>query len=195
MTEEIWKDVKGYEGHYQISSAGIVRSLDRQVSQWNESAKRVTSRLQKSIYMSPFYDKDGYLKVQLTRNGERHKFFLHRLVALNFIPNPENKPEVNHKDGVKDNNNLPNLEWNTTSENQRHAIANKLYVTAKGEDSGQAKLKEVEVREIHDLWASGEVTQEYLSQKFGVRTGTISRIVNGIRWRHIYNQLHGITNE
>ena len=189
--QEQWKDVNGYEGYYQISSMGRVRSLDREVSQWNESAKKVTTRLQKSIYMSPFEDKDGYLKVQLTKEGVRNKFFVHRLVALNFIPNPENKPEVNHKEGNKKDNRAELLEWNTTSENQRHAIANKLYVTAKGETAGQAKLKEVQVREIHKLWKSGEVTQEYLSTMFGVASSAISRIVNGVRWRHVYDELYG----
>lgn len=193
MTEEIeiWKDVAGYEGYYQVSSIGRVKSLDREVSQWNESAKKITTRLQISIYMSPFEDKDGYLKVQLTKDGVRNKFFVHRLVALNFIPNPENKPEVNHKEGNKKDNRVELLEWNTTSENQIHAIANKLYITAKGETAGQAKLKEVQVREIHSLWKSGEVTQEYLSNMFGVAGSAISRIVNGVRWRHVYDELYG----
>jgi hypothetical protein len=189
---EIWKDVSGYEGYYQVSSFGRVLGLERQITQWNESAKKSVTRIQKSIYMSPFEDKDGYLKVQLTKDGIRNKFFVHRLVALNFIPNPESKPEVNHKEGNKKDNRVQMLEWNTTSENQRHAIANKLYETARGETSGQAKLKEVEVREIHKLWKSGEVTQQYLSDMFGVAGSAISRIVNGVRWNHIYNELNGV---
>src|SRR5690606_17278864 len=102
-----------------------------------------------------------------------------------------NKPEVNHKEGDKKDNRVEMLEWNTTSENQRHAIANKLYETARGESAGQAKLKEIEVREIHRLWKSGEVTQEYLSNVFGVAGSAISRIVNGVRWRHVYDELYG----
>jgi hypothetical protein len=195
MIEEVWKDVEGYEGLYQISSKGQVKRVERYYIQFNGLTGNTNTKLLSEMIMKQFEDKDGYLRIQLIKDGNRKKHFVHRLVALNFIPNPENKPEVNHKDGVKDNNKLSNLEWNTTSENQRHAIANKLYVTAKGEGSGTSKLKEVQVREIHRLWKYGGITQEDLSDIFGVKSGTISRIVNGIRWRHIYNELHGITDE
>ena len=189
---EIWKDVVGYEGYYKVSSLGIVKGVERKFTQFNGLTKRYNTKTLSEKVMKPFEDKDGYLKIQLTKDGVHNKFFVHRLVAIAFLPNPENKPEVNHKEGNKKDNRVEMLEWNTTSENQRHAIANKLYETARGEKSGQAKLKESEVREIHKLWKSGEVSQQYLSDMFGVAGSAISRIVNGVRWNHIYKELNGV---
>lgn len=188
---EVWKDVIGYEGYYQVSSLGKVNCVERTCTQLNGMTGKYNTRILPAGPVAMFEDKDGYLKVKLNKAGKRNNHFVHRLVALNFIPNPENKPEVNHKEGNKKDNRVELLEWNTTSENQIHAIANKLYITAKGETAGQAKLKEVQVREIHKLWKSGEVTQEYLSSMFGVASSAISRIVNGVRWRHVYDELYG----
>ena len=189
--QEIWKDIKDYEGLYQVSSSGQVKRVERYYTQLNGLTGKSNTKLLPEMIMKPFEDEDGYLRISLIKDNSRKKHFVHRLVAINFIPNPENKPEVNHKEGNKKDNRVVMIEWNTTSENQRHAIANKLYETAKGETAGQAKLKEVQVREIHKLWKSGEVTQEYLSSMFGVASSAISRIVNGVRWRHVYNELYG----
>lgn len=106
--EEIWKDVVGYEGLYQVSNTGKVKSID-----WNHSgvAKELTA-----------YEQRGYKLVGIQRNGTRHNYLVHRLVATAFIDNPEGKPDVNHIDGKKDNNCVDNLEWVTKSENTRHAI-------------------------------------------------------------------------
>lgn len=191
MNTQVWKDIAGYEGLYQISSTGEVKRVERYYTQLNSLTGRVNNKLLSEMIMKPFEDEDGYLRISLIKENSRKKHFVHRLVAMNFIPNPENKPEVNHKEGNKKDNRVEMLEWNTTSENQIHAIANKLYATAKGENSGQAKLKEFQVREIHELWRSGEVTQEYLSSMFGVASSAISRIVNGVRWNHIHKEIYG----
>lgn len=195
MEEEIWKDIAGYEGYYQVSNLGRVKALERVYKQRNGLTGRDNYRTYPEQMMFVEVDKDGYLKTRLSKDGKQKKFFIHRLVALNFIPNPDNKPEVNHKSGVKDDNRLDNLEWVTTSENQRHAISNKLYVTAKGEDAGAAKLTEKEVREIHKLYSEGGVSQAYLGKLFNVRDSAISRILNGIRWKHVYDDLYGNLNE
>jgi hypothetical protein len=102
MMEE-WRDAVGYEGYYQISSHGKVRSI----SSGNE--------------MSIFSDNRGYQRVALRKNGFQKKIRVHRLVCISFLPNPDNKPFVNHKDGNPSNNNIENLEWVTNSENVRHA--------------------------------------------------------------------------
>lgn len=193
--QEIWKDIPGYEGYYQVSNQGVVKALERTYKQFNGLTGNYNYRVYPEKIMFVEEDKDGYLKTRLSKDGKQKKFFVHRLVAMTFIPNQENKPEVNHKDGIKKNNGSENLEWVTTSENQRHAIANKLYETAKGEKSGTSKLKESEVREIHKLWKTGEVTQEYLSEKFDIASSAISRIVNGVRWRHIYNEIYGLVDD
>lgn len=188
---EVWKDVQGYEGLYQVSSHGRVKRVERFYTQLNGLTGNYNTKKLTEMIMKPFEDEDGYLRIQLINEGNRKKHFVHRLVSLNFIPNPENKPEVNHKEGNKKDNRVWMLEWNTTSENQIHAIVNKLYETAKGEQSGQAKLKEVQVREMHALWQTGNVTQTYLSKKFEVASSAVSRILNGVRWKHVYEELYG----
>ena len=114
---EVWKDIKDYEGIYQVSNRGNIRSLDREVVYSNG-----TVRNHKGVEMKPSIDKDGYLRVNLSRNGKKSRFFIHRLVGMAFIPNEEDKPAINHKDGVKDNNEVSNLEWATHSENVTHAF-------------------------------------------------------------------------
>lgn len=104
--EEIWKDIEGYEGLYQVSDLGRVKSF-------------ATSRV-----LKPYRNKAGYLLVYLCKNGKRKTHRIHRLVAQSFIPNPENKPEVNHLDENKTNNMVSNLEWSTRKENLNHGTRN-----------------------------------------------------------------------
>lgn len=191
MQEEIWKDIEGYEGLYQISTVGRVKRVARYYTQYNGLTGKENTHFLPEMIMKPFEDEDGYLRIQFIKNGHRKKHFVHRLVALNFISNPDDKPEVNHVYGDKKDNRVENLEWVTSSENQRHALANNLYQSARGEDSGVSKLKEVQVREIHSLYSTGNYTQEKLSDMFGVRSNTISRILSGVRWKHVYKDLYG----
>ena len=94
--------------------------------------------------MKPYHDKWGYLRIDLSNERGRHVFSVSRLVAMTFIPNPYNKPEVNHIDGNKENNLVDNLEWATRSENERHAFANGLNIRS-SYNAGRPK------RIIHDL--------------------------------------------
>ena len=114
--EEIWKDIKGYEGLYQVSNLGNVRSLDRYKK--NNKGKY----LQRGVVLKKNHDKDGYSIVGLYKSGNSCTKKVHRLVAQAFIPNPKNKPTVNHKNGIRDDDKLSNLEWATMSENQLHAF-------------------------------------------------------------------------
>ena len=109
---EVWKDIPGYEGKYQISNMGRVKSLPR-----NEKfCKRPTE-----VILKTFICGSGYQEVILKDNGTRKPKLIHRMVAESFVPNPSGKEEVNHKDGDKDNNRYTNLEWVTPRENIRHS--------------------------------------------------------------------------
>ena len=103
---EIWKEIKGYEGLYEVSSLGKVRSLDRTVLYKNGQI-----HIHKGKLLVPGVSKLGYMQVCLCRNGEMKHPLIHRLVAETFLPNPENLPQINHKDENPSNNVLENLEW------------------------------------------------------------------------------------
>lgn len=109
--EEIWKDVKGYEGLYQISNLGKVKRL-------------VSVKCKKERFLSITKDrKSGYCRVMLCKNNKTKRFLIHRLIAEHFIPNPENKPCIDHINGVKDDNRIENLRWCTYKENNNYPIA------------------------------------------------------------------------
>lgn len=112
--EEIWKDIKGYEGKYQISNMGNVKSLHYKKS-LSERPRLLKQRC------SIRNGKRCYMYVVLSKENKVHTFYVHRLVAVYFIPNPGNKPYINHIDGDKTNNIASNLEWVTPLENNLHA--------------------------------------------------------------------------
>lgn len=111
MKDEIWKDIKGYEGLYQVSNLGKVRSM-------NFLKKKIVHELRLHEH------RNGYISAMTQVKSVQKRLSVHRLVALHFIPNPENLPDVNHKDFNKQNNHFDNLEWNTKKQNIRHAWAN-----------------------------------------------------------------------
>lgn len=120
----IWKDVDGFEGLYQVSDTGLIRSLDRLITQENRDGYAPIKRLYKGRILKCRKDKDGYLRVCLCKQGDKKKFFfLHRLVALTFVDGYFNDAVVNHKDGNKFNNNAENLEWCTVQHNNTHAYS------------------------------------------------------------------------
>ena len=115
--QEVWKDIKGYEGLYQVSNLGRARSLDRYVRNGTSN-----KNIKRGKILKPCATRDGYLQLNLIKNKKKKVSTVHRLVAKAFIVNFENKPCVNHIDGNKQNNNVENLEWVTYSENTIHAI-------------------------------------------------------------------------
>ena len=169
--EEIWKDIDGYEGYYQVSNMGRVRSVDRVVEHPTNGARVLNGKLRKlKLHRS------GYHHLGLTKDGETKYRLVHRLAAQAFIPNPESKPQVNHIDGVKTNNNVSNLEWATHKENTVHAVENKLIKT---------KLNKEDVIAIRLLYSKGKHKLRDISSLFNVHYSTISEIVNGVSWKHI----------
>lgn len=119
MSYEIWKPVPEFENLYEINNRGDVRSLDKIVTYYDPRWNRNTSRIWKSHPIKQFIT-SGYYFVSLRKDNEYHFRYVHRLVAQVFIPNPNNKPQVNHKNGDKKDNNVDNLEWVTESENIQH---------------------------------------------------------------------------
>lgn len=117
--KEIWKDIEGWGGMYQVSNMGRVKSLERTV--WNGRGyyKTVHERI-----LKPKKDKDGYLQVQLWKEGKCKWYKIHRLVSQAFLANPQNLPEVNHINEIKSDNHVDNLEWVTCKENLNHGTRN-----------------------------------------------------------------------
>jgi len=114
--KEIWKDVVGYEGIYQISNYGSVKSIDRQCELSDGRILNLKGKL-----LKPSFDRKGYIRFRLSKNDKLKSFRAHRLTAKAFIPNHRNSPQVNHKNGVKHDNFVDNLEWATNMENSQHS--------------------------------------------------------------------------
>lgn len=127
--KEIWKSVVGYEGLYEVSTLGRVKSLDM-VLPYARYGK-LTTRIRKGVILTPAKMNNGYLRVGMSNNGNHKLNLVHRLVAIAFIPNPNNYKEVNHIDCNKSNNRVDNLEWVSSSYNKIHALENGLYHSEK----------------------------------------------------------------
>jgi hypothetical protein len=166
MTTEVWRDIQGYEGLYQVSSHGRVKSLKR-------GGRLVV------LTISKF----GYQCISLYKKYHRLPVKVHRLVAEAFIPNTENKSQVNHKDGNKTNNHYSNLEWVTPSENISHAYKNGL--KTKQHLYGRAKLTIESVNEIRSL--SNKMNRKHFAEKYGVSVASIKLIEQNKTWNHVTN--------
>lgn len=162
-TKEIWIDVVGYEGLYKISNCGSVKNQDGSI------------KIQ--------HQRKGYFSVNLYRNAKFKNKTVHRLVAIAFIPNPNNYPQVNHIDGDKLNNQHSNLEWCTPKQNTNHAINNNLRRQAVGESYRHSKLNDNKVRKIRLM--SKYMTHQAIADKFNVRQSCITRVINGQNWKHV----------
>lgn len=172
MKEE-WKEIKGFEGAYLISNMGQVMSLPRQGTQHKEPVLRSLSLTH-----------DGYVKIRLIGNGKDITTRIHRLVAEAFLPNPEWKETVNHKDGNKQNNSVDNLEWADRHEQLQHDYVNNLKKPMKGENNPCAKLTEEHVAAIRREYVrnSKDHGTVALGRKYGVNNSTIGLIVRGVTY-------------
>lgn len=174
---EIWKDVQGYEGQYKVSNLGRVKSIKRKL----DSGRSVSEKILNSS--SKKKTQDGYLMVALAGKT----FRVNRLVAAAFIPNPNNKPVVNHIDGDKENNKADNLEWATISENMLHAYRCGLKTAMIGEKNPNAKLTKDQVKAIRNEYVpySQQYGSNALAKKYNVSNVTITNIVNYKTYKNV----------
>lgn len=174
MMKEIWRDIKGYEGYYQVSNMGIIKGLNRIVNGKGSSSIMLNEKI-----LKPQPNGDRYNFVVLCKKGKQKAQTVHRIVAITFISNPKNKKEVNHKNGIKTDNQVSNLEWCTHAENQKHAADNGLM--ARGEKQGRSKLTEADIREIRKLKKEGKEQKE-IAKLFKISDPHVSDIVNSKSW-------------
>jgi hypothetical protein len=172
--EEIWKDIEGYEGYYQISNLARVKSLSRSIIRANGNIYNISEK-----FLNMGLNKDGYARVALSKNSKQTFMFIHRLVATYFIPNPDSKLEVNHKNGIKSDNSIQNLEWVSPSENVQHGY--NIGLSKIGEDRYNSKLTNSDIVTIRN----SNLKQKELSEIYNVSQPVISRIISGITWKHL----------
>lgn len=193
--EEVWKDIKGYEGIYQVSNLGRIKSFKRK-------------SINEGLILKPHEIRLGYLQVTLYDKNKRKIFLVHRLVAMTFIPNPQNKPEINHKDGNSSNNKVSNLEWCTHQENIQHAWDNGLQVvTEKQKECGRKYAKinfELSTKKIQKKVRQYDLNNNFIKEwdcmneaerQLKICNGKISACckgkrnkAGGFKWRYAENE-------
>jgi len=175
---EIWKEVAGYEGLYEASNLGRIRSVPRTLIDGLGRARRYRSK----ILTGGVSDK-GYWAVMMCRGSVQRMTLISRLVAETFIPNPDGKAEVNHKDGNKNDNSVNNLEWMTHQENSLHRNA----VLRKniGDKNYGAKMTNETVMEMRKMREETGYAYRIIAEKFGLNENTIYRAITKRHWKHI----------
>lgn len=186
---EVWRTIKDYEGYYEVSNLGNVRSLARIIVGKDGLKYNVEPKVLKAGIGGA-----GYPTVSLLKHGKPKTFTIHRLVAESFIPNLDNKRTVNHQDRCKTNNHVSNLEWATHSENYRHALATGFNPASsnkngkvQGENNSSAILTEENVRFIrkNTIGHGGNITRREMADTFGVGITTIANILYRRSWNHV----------
>lgn len=164
---EVWKDIKELQCLYKINEYGIVVKRNGKIKPNQDNGK-------------------GYKQLYVQINNKRKVFYIHRLVAEYFIPNPLNLKEVNHIDGDKSNNHIKNLEWISRIDNMKHASKNGLI--RMGENSGKNKLTEKQVLAIRRLYKlNPNFNKLKVSIKLGVQYATIYKIIKNQKWKYLEN--------
>lgn len=168
------KDIPGFEGKYAATRDGRIWSYPKK----NDMGYGTNHN---GRFLTPINVGRGYFRVSLGRTSSK---LIHRLVAETYLLNPNKLRTVNHKNGIKTDNRVKNLEWTSHKENMNHAIITGLY-DLKGEKHPNSKLSEDDVREIRARYIRGKVFQKEIAALFGVHTALVSQIVNNRIWTHI----------
>lgn len=164
--EEKWSEVMGYDGKYLISNNGLLKSF-----KYTEKGRLLAKNINRL----------GYSVYTLSNNSKTKTHTIHRLVAIAFIPNPDNKDFVNHKDGNKLNNNVDNLEWCTHSENMIHAITTGLKTPISGICHYNSRFNKSEILDIRN----SQLSESKLATRYGVNRATIGKIKRLERYKNI----------
>ena len=177
MKEEVWKDIKEYEGLYQVSNQGQIRSLEK----WYGNSPREAKLLKQCISTR------GYFRVGLRKSTNKKRMVsVARLVAFAFVQNINNKPQVNHKDGNKANNSSANLEWCTMRENNIHALRNKLRIMPNGEDCSFSQISNLQARAIKDyILTNPSLKPTAIARTFKVSRNIVRSIQEERAWAHL----------
>jgi hypothetical protein len=161
---EIWKPVVDYEGLYEISNLGEIRSLFR----YKKTLNQVLTK--------------GYLIVSLFKDKKQKTTRVHRIVAKAFVLNPDNKPQINHINGIKTDNKPENLEWCTTKENTQHA--HRIGLCKTGCNSKRAKLNKKQISEIRSTYNPNVISLNFLAKKFNVSKKAILLIIQNKTYKN-----------
>ena len=177
---EIWKDIEGYENLYQVSNMGNVKSLDRIDSM---------GRHVKGGLMSLTPVKDGYLQASLSKDGDNKKYKVHRLVCKAFIPNPENKSEIDHINGDKTDNRVENLRWCTHKENMNNPLILDIFKHRVGVKNGFSKSV-IQFTKDNELIRKWDCIAD-IKRELGIEVSNISyccsgkrKTAGGFRWKY-----------
>lgn len=174
VTKEKWVSIAGFVGFYEVSSHGRVRGISTD-GNWRRKRGILTGYGGGKLYPH----------VLLTADGKRVTRNIHRLVAEAFIPNPENFPQINHKDANKENNRVDNLEWCTCQQNQAHARSKQLQRIPKGTQCWNAKLTDDKVRTMRHRYQTEGITYKELAAEYGVHSGVVGMIIRREKWKHV----------
>lgn len=171
---ENWLPIPGYEGLYEASNTGLVRAIG---PKWKTRGFKM-----KDQTACP----KGYLDVSLTKNGKLKKYRSHRIIAMTFIPNPQNKPQINHKNKNKKDNRVENLEWCTNAENQTHSYMNGR-IARTGPDANATKLDTIQVLTVIECLRSKCISKNDIAAYFNISAPVIRHINTGTHW--IYSHM------
>lgn len=182
---EQWKPIPGYEGYYEASTLGVIRSVDRIVPHGRHGTCK-----QKSKVLKYAFDKKGYIRVALSMGSSFKTHTVHRLIAMTFMGQRPQGYQINHISGVKTDNRVVNLEYCTQSENALHSFRLGLQKPKKGTLNGMSILTDQDVKEIREYVATcGKryYGRDELAKKYGVSSSHIKDIVTGRRgvWSHV----------
>ncbi len=182
---EVWKDIPNFEGYYQASTMGRIRSLDREIEK-RDGRGGIDRYVRLGKIFNLKYKKNRrYTSVRLSKDGKTNSYAVHRIIAITFINNSENKPQANHINGIKSDNRVENLSWMTNSENVNHAIETGLNNSVRGESHGSCKFKNEDITNMRNMYKTGNYTYKQIGLLFNATVARVSEIIRRKTWKHI----------